>query len=195
MKSLDALQKRTAELIDEKAKRIEAANKDIEATASKAAEIEARARKAHAARNYEEEIELQAQADKVRKVQAEYKNEVENIKNGVLIDPDEYETKAAEVIKELEALTATNQKKICKLLAELQNIKKTECETLDEANKALRVWQYDVNGRRDLIINKNGRTDPRTELRYKDYSNVIYLTYILETMDATADYMKRYENK
>ena len=195
MEALEKLKKRCNELITEKAKRLERAEKDIKETAEKAAAIEKKAKEAHAARDYDKQIELNNQADKFHKIEAEYIKERDAISGGVLVSDKEYKSAAEEVKKELQELTAANYKKICKLITELKEINNTERDTLDEANSILHTWQYNINGRRDLVVNESGIINPFTELRYKDYSNVQYLTYILETMDATADFMKRYESK
>lgn len=193
MKKIDALKARTAEILKEKQKRIEAAEQEIKTTASKAAEIEKQAAEAHKARDYEKEIELQAQAAKLHKIEAEYIKDLADIKSGVLIELDEYESAGAEVMKELQAFTADNKKKICKLLIELKKIKDTEAATLKDANSALKVWQFDVNGARDVEKYGTGVYNVYSLLEYRDFSNVEYLTYILDTMNATNDFLKAAE--
>ena len=195
MDALETLKKRSSELLEEKEKRLEKVDKDIKATAAKIKAIEKKAEEAHAARNYEKEVEIKDQADKLHKVEAEYIKEHDAIKNGVLISEEEYKSSAADVINELQKITAEDYKKICKLLTELKTILNTERDTLDEANRLLKSWQYDINGRRDIVVTNTGIINPVTELKFNDFSNIQYLRYILETLNATADYMKRYENK
>lgn len=190
MKSLETLKKRTAELLKEKAERLDAAEKEIQATADEAAKLEAEAAEAHAARDYAKEIELQEQAAKIHKVKAEYEKDKQRIAAGVLIDLDEYESTAAEVMKDLKAMTAANQKKICKLLTEMKQIKEAETETINDANEALKVWQFDINGARDVERYGERRPyKPWTLLAFNDMSNEQYLAYILET-GATEDYIE-----
>ena len=193
MKSLNAIKRRTAELLEAKAGKTDKIKNEIRAAEAKADEIKAEAEKAHSAREYEKEIELLSSEEKARRVVDEYKKDLAKASGGILIDLDEYEVKAAEVIKELDAMTAANKQKIYKILKELEAIKADECETINEANDALHAWQYDVNGARGVRYFTSGAVDHNSVLKYENYDNVTFLSIIFEH-PATVDYIDRAES-
>lgn len=187
MNAIEKMEKRTAELLEAKAGKVNDIAAKIQEAKAKADALKAEVEAAHAAGDYEKEIEKNQDEEKARRIVEAIRKDYSATEAGELLTPEEYKDAADKVIKQLDELTAKNNITILEILDELEKIRTEEADTIERANKALHAWQYKVNGARDIKEAAPGFVQPSSLLKYSNWHNVEYLNYILQHT-ATAQY-------